>query len=174
VNRHEKHKTTAARRIQSVLFAAFFLAFLTTPVTAGEYAALKGVDGVNTVFDLSQGSPKVANIVFWAVNDVHQNESVRTLSNPPRTVVVFHGPSVKLISTERKWFNAEEAAEVDKFADTIRQMEKDGVTFEICDFAAKVMGVDPATIMPEIDHVGNGFVSVAGYQAQGYSVVRIP
>ena len=29
-------------------------------------------------------------------------------------------------------------------------------------------------ILPEVDRVGNGFVSVAGYQAQGYSVVKIP
>ena len=167
-------KNIAVYRILPILFALLFLVFLTTPVIAGDYAALKGVNGVNTVFDVSQGSPKVANIVFWAVKDVYQNESVRALPNPPRTVVVFHGPAVKLISSERKWFKPEEVAEVDKFADTIRQMKKDGVTFELCDYAAKVMGVDPATIMPEIDHVGNGFVSVAGYQAQGYSVVRIP
>jgi len=167
-------KNIAACHILSVLLTVLFLAFLTTPVIAGDYAALKGVNGVNTVFDVSQESPKVANIVFWAVRDVYQNESVSALPNPPRTVVVFHGPAVKLISTDRKGFKPEEVAEVDKFADTIRQMKKDGVTFEICDYAAKVMGVDPATIMPEIDHVGNGFVSVAGYQAQGYSVIRIP
>ena len=160
--------------ILSVLFAVLCLAFTTTPVIAGEYAALKNVNGVNTVFDVTQGSPKVANIVFWAVRDVYQNKSVSALPNPPRTVVVFHGPAVKLISTDRKWFKPEEVAEVDKFADTIRQMKKEGVTFEICDYAAKVMEVDPATIMPEIDHVGNGFVSVAGYQAQGYSAIRIP
>ena len=158
----------------SVIFVTLLLAFLTTPAIASEYAALKGVKGVNTVFDVTQASPKVANIIFWAVRDVYQNESVSTLPNPPNTVVVFHGPAVKLISTDRKGFKPEEVAEVDKFADTIRQMKKDGVTFEICDYAAKVMGVDPATIMPEIDHVGNGFISVAGYQAQGYAVVRIP
>ena len=167
-------KNLAFRHILSILIIVFSFAFLTTSVIAGEYAALKGVNGVNTVFDVSQGTPKVANIVFWAVRDVYQNKSVSTLPNPPRTVVVFHGPAVKLISTERKWFTPEEMAEVDKFADTIRQMKKDGVTFEICDYAVKVMGVNPATIMPEIDHVGNGFVSVAGYQTQGYSVIRIP
>jgi hypothetical protein len=37
-----------------------------------------------------------------------------------------------------------------------------------------VMGVDKATIMPEIDQVGNGFVSVIGYQMQGYALVSIP
>ena len=167
-------KKNALFHFLAVLLAGLILAFLATPVIAGDYAALKGVQGVNTVFDVSQGSPAVANIVFWAVKDVYQNESVRSLQNPPQTVVVFHGPSVKLISSDRKGFTAEEISEVDKFADTIRQMKKDGVTFEICDYAAKVMGVDPATIMPEIDHVGNGFISVAGYQAQGYAVVRIP
>ena len=167
-------KKSDAYNVLAALLVGLFITFLTTPVIAGQYAALKGVNGVNTVFDVSQGSPTVANIVFWAVKDVYQNESVRSLPNLPSTVVVFHGPSVKLISSDRKGFTSEEIAELDKFADTIRQMKKDGVTFEICDYAAKVMGVDPATIMPEVDHVGNGFVSVAGYQAQGYSVVRIP
>lgn len=167
-------KNIVSCRTPSILLAVLFFTSLTTPVTAGDYAALKGVDGIDTVFDVSQGSPEVANIVFLAVKDVYQNESVRALPNPPRTVVVFHGPAVKLISTDRKGFNPEAVVEVDKFADTVRQMKKNGVTLEICDYAAKVMGVDPTTIMPEIDHVDNGFVSVAGYQAQGYSVVRIP
>jgi len=37
-----------------------------------------------------------------------------------------------------------------------------------------VMEVDPKTVIPEIDLVDNGFVSVIGYQMQGYAVVRIP
>jgi uncharacterized protein len=35
------------------------------------------------------------------------------------------------------------------------------------------LDVDPATILPEVDPVGNGFISVVGYQAQGYSLVTI-
>ena len=105
--------------VLAALFVGLCITFLATPVIAGQYAALKGVNGVNTVFDVSQGSPKVANIVFWAVKDVYQNESVRSLPNLPSTVVVFHGPSVKLISSDRKGFTSEEIAELDKFADTI-------------------------------------------------------
>ncbi len=51
--------------------------------------------------------------------------------------------------------------------------EQDGVKMEVCLYAAKVLGVDPNSILPEIDHVGNGFISVVGYQAQGYSVVAV-
>jgi hypothetical protein len=39
-------------------------------------------------------------------------------------------------------------------------------------YAVKALG--PATLMPEIEQAGNGFISVAGYQAQGYSVVSVP
>jgi intracellular sulfur oxidation DsrE/DsrF family protein len=81
---------------------------------------------------------------------------------------------VKLLSTDRAPFNDAEWAEVENFQDTLRQMKKDGVKLEICLYAAKVMGVDKDTIIPEIDRVGNGFVSVIGYQMQGYAVVRIP
>jgi intracellular sulfur oxidation DsrE/DsrF family protein len=52
-------------------------------------------------------------------------------------------------------------------------MKKAGVKLEVCLYAVKALNVDPDTIMPEVDKVGNGFISVVGYQAQGYSVVTI-
>ena len=169
-----KEKKGAPLRILAVA-AVVLLTMLTTQAVAGGYdTALKGVKGVNVVFDVSLGNPKVANLVFWAVKNVYEDETVRALAAPPRVAVVFHGPAVKLISTDRTGFKAEEIAELDKFAGMIRQLKKDGVKLEVCDYALKVMGVDPATVMPEVDHVGNGFISVIGYQAQGYAVVRIP
>jgi hypothetical protein len=60
----KKIKNTNARRIKLVLLVAISWVFLTTPVVAAEYAALRGVDGVNTVFDVSQGSPKVGQPRF--------------------------------------------------------------------------------------------------------------
>jgi intracellular sulfur oxidation DsrE/DsrF family protein len=63
---------------------------------------------------------------------------------------------------------------IDKFQETIRQLKKEGVKLEVCLYAVEKMGLDPATVLPEIDRVGNGFISVLGYQAQGYSVITIP
>ncbi|NIQ96327.1 MAG: DsrE family protein, partial [Desulfuromonadales bacterium] len=81
---------------------------------------------------------------------------------------------VKMLSTDRSPFNGAEWAEVEKFQETLRQMKKDGVKLEVCLYAAQVLGVDAEKIIPEVDRVGNGFVSVVGYQRQGYAVVRIP
>jgi intracellular sulfur oxidation DsrE/DsrF family protein len=145
----------------------------TMPAVSGEYAALEGVKSIKTVFDVTHGSPRTANLVFWAVNNVNDDGSVRALSQPPQVAVVFHGPSVKMISTDQSGFKNVDHEELDKFAKTIRRMKASGVKFEVCDYALKVMGVDPKTVLPEVDHVPNGFISIAGYQAQGYSVITI-
>lgn len=156
------------------LVAAFsVVVVLTIPAISGEYAALQGVKSVKTVFDVSHGSPKTANIVFWAVNNVKDDSSVRALSQPPQVVVVFHGPAVKMISTDRSDFKQIDHEELDKFATTIRQMSANGVKFEVCDYALEVNGVDSKTVLKEVKHVPNGFISLAGYQAQGYSVITI-
>ena len=161
------------RHLLIILVAVLFSLLNVTPAVSGEYTALNGVKGIKAVFDVSLGSPQMANIVFWAVQDVYKNKSVLSLKEKPQLAVVFHGPAVKLISTSREGFKDADNEMLNKFADMIRQMKKDGVKLEVCDYALKVLGVDPAAILPEIDHVGNGFISVAGYQAQGYSVVTI-
>jgi len=146
-----------------------------TPAAAGGYDdALKGVKGVKAVYDVSLGSAKVANVVFWAVRNSYEDKSVQDLPEKPKVAVVFRGPAVGLLTGDGSNFSEEDRGEVEKFHGMLRQLKKDGVKLEVCLYAAKVMGIDPAAIMPEVEGVGNGFISVIGYQAQGYSVVRIP
>ena len=157
------------------LFLAVSVGLTSAPALAGGYDnSLKDVTGLKAVFDVSQGSAKVSNLVFWAIKNVYEDKTVQNLPEKTKLAVVFHGPAVKLISTVNDGLKKEEVMEKDKFQATLRQMKKDGVKLEVCLYAAKVMGVDPATIIPEIDRVGNGFISVIGYQTQGYSVVRVP
>lgn len=164
---------TIVRYFFAIMVATFTIALTAGPAAAEEYAALAGVQQVKAVFDVSVGSPQTANVVFWAVKNVYEDESVRALPKQPQVAVVFHGPAVKLISTDHRDFKDSDKEALAEFANMIRQMKKDGVKIEVCLYALKVLGVDPATILPEVDKVGNGFISVVGYQAQGYSVVTI-
>ena len=79
-----------------------------------------------------------------------------------------------LITTDRSNFPEKDFAQLDKLHEMIRQLKKDGVKLEVCQYAANVVGVDLSTILPEIDQVGNGFISTIGYQTQGYSLIRVP
>ena len=159
----------------SLIFLAILFILIVLPANAVGYnKALMFVNDYKAVFEFSQGDPKIANLIFWAVKNSYEVDEVKGLSGDKDIVVVFHGPVVKLLSTNKSPFNAAEWAEVEKFHETIRAMKKDGVTFEICLYAVKVLDVDEATIISEIDKVGNGFVSVIGYQMQDYAVVRVP
>lgn len=155
------------------LFITLLVALIASPAVSEEYNALKGVKKVKAVFDTSMGSAKFAPLVFWAVRNVYDDESVRMLPESPEVAVVFHGQAVKLISTDRDGYSDEEKKSLDEFAGMIKQMKQDGVKLEVCKYALKVLGVNPESILPEIDQVGNGFISVVGYQSQGYSVVTL-
>lgn len=146
-----------------------------SPAVADGYDdALKGIKGIRAIFDYSQGSPKMSNIIFGAVKDLYEDEATTSLPEKTQLVIVFQGPAVTLITTDRSNFAQKDFGELDKFHEMIRQLKRDGVKFEVCLYAANVVGVDPSTILPEIDPVGNGFISTIGYQAQGYSLVRVP
>lgn len=168
-----KPNQSALRMAGTALALVLFL-IGAMPALASDYAALNGVKGLDSVFNFSLGSPQMAAVVLPAIKGVYEDPSVRALPSPPSTVIVFHGGAVKLISTDRKGFEKGDQEALDKVAELIRQLKKDGVKMEVCMYAVKVLGVDPTTIMPEVDKVGNGFISVLGYQAQGYSVVTVP
>ena len=162
------------RRGSALLCSLALLAFTAVPALAGEYAALTGVKGLDSVFDVSVSSAAKAVVTFPAIRGVYLDQEVRGLPAAPRTVIVFHGGAVKLVSTETTGVDKADQESLDKVVAMIRQFKKDGVKLEVCMYAVKALDIDPATILPEVDKVGNGFISVLGYQAQGYSLVSIP
>jgi len=171
----KKNNKNLPQKLFAIFIMSLFVVLQFLPAAAGEYDnALKDVKGIKVIFNVSPGDPAFANIVFWAVRNVYQDEAVSTLKEKPQVAIVFHGPAIKLLSSDRSGFDMKDNTEIDTFQATLRQMKKEGVKLEVCLYAVKVFGLDPATIMPEIDQVGNGFISVAGYQAQGYTVVTIP
>ena len=157
-----------------ISIAAVGLAGHTKMASADYKNALSGVSQVKAIFDVSQDSAFKLNLVFWAVQDVYTDSTVKGLSKPPQAAVVFHGPAVKLLSTDKNHYKQQNQEEVKKFQDTLRKMKSEGVKVEVCQYALKVLKVDPKTVIPEVSQVGNGFVSIVGYQAQGYEVVVIP
>lgn len=147
--------------------------FFAVPAFAEEYEALKGLKGLNTVFDYANGSPEEALVFFLGIREVYQSHSVASLPEPSSNVIVFHNSAVKFLTTNRT-DDKEKNKTLDKVAEMIRQFSKDGVKMKICIYAVKLFGIDPDTILPEIEKVPNGFISISGYQAKGYSLIAIP
>ena len=153
------------------LFVAISLICVVPTVSGEEYIAMKGIKSVKAVFDERESIPK--NAAFH-LKGIHQTyKEMAAMKKNPVFVVVFIGPSVKLISKNREGFSPEDLKSLDEIANTISAMAKDGINFEMCLVAAKFFNVDPASVLPEIKGVGNGWIPIIGYQAQGYSLVPV-
>ena len=161
-----------SRMIIIGLFLFACLTFVTASQGYGEeYEALKGLKSIKAVFDVRIDNPKSAALHLKLVHDTYKDNKIMAVTKKPAFVVIFMGPSVRVISKKKEGFSPEEQKALDEIAATISEMSKDGIRLEICLFAAKVFNVDPASVLPGIKHVPNGWVSLIGYEAKGYSLV---
>ena len=159
------------RILVSIVVATVFMLAVVGSVSAATYEALAGVKSIKAIFDVRDSNVKSAAVHIKLIHDTYKDKSIMAVSKKPSFIVAFMGPSVKLISMNKQGFSMEDQKSMDEIAQTVQAMSKDGIKLEVCDFAAKVFGVDPASILPEIKHVPNGWVSLIGYQARGYSLV---
>lgn len=160
------------RKIVVLSIAAFFLVLSCLSfASAEEYDAMKGVNSVNAIFDMRDGNLQTAVIHLNLIHDTYKE--LVTMKKNPVFVVVFMASAVKLISSDHSGFSAEEQKSLKEIASIISRMSKAGIRVEVCLFAVKVFGVEPASILPEIERVGNGWISEIGYQARGYSLVPV-
>jgi intracellular sulfur oxidation DsrE/DsrF family protein len=128
---------------------------------------------VKAVFDFENGNPQAAVRRLQVINQTFNDKNIRAITKKPEFVVIFIGPAVKLTTKNRSGATAEDQKILDEFASTISDLSKNGIKFEICLIAVKGFGVEPSSILPEIRQVGNGWISLIGYQDSGYSLVPV-
>lgn len=153
------------------LFMAILLLGSVSTAFGEEYEGITSVKSAKIVFDERESNLKAAVLHLKLVHQTYKD--LAAMKKEPVFVVVFMGPSVKLVSKNREGFSAEDQKSLDEIATTVSAMSKDGIKSEICLVAVKVFNVDPASVLPEIKRVENGWISMAVHQAQGYSLVPV-
>lgn len=134
--------------------------------------ALEGVTTGKVAWDITVGeTPKL--VLFLKVIEETYDDLVRQ-GVTPDMVFTFHGPVMKLITTDHSGLDADEVAERQRIADLLgAMMARPGVRMEACAVAERLMKMEGAAYLPGIERVGNTFVSQIGYQAKGYAVIPI-
>jgi intracellular sulfur oxidation DsrE/DsrF family protein len=84
--------------------------------------------------------------MLGAIHETYKGKDIASVTSKPEFNVVFLGPAVKLITTVREGVSAEDHKMLDAIRDRISATAKDGIQLEICLFAARMFGVDPATL----------------------------
>ena len=137
-----------------------------------DQAALAGVETGRGVFLVDIGDSKKLNLYLKLIQGTYQNMQEQGVK--PDFVLVFIGPSVKYLSTSPS-AGVEEAAggvlmEIESSVEALASL---GVRQEVCAVATRVFGIDNSTILPDMKIVGDGFISLIGYQSQGYHLVPV-
>ena len=133
--------------------------------------ALRGVTKGKVIFDINMAEPKkmtlYLSVIKQTVDDlVRQNVE-------PDVILAFRGLSVRLISKNRDQMELTDFDHLDKIALQLAGLQKQGVRMEACSVATRLFKVDNSSLLDGIKPVGNTFVSLTGYQAQGYANIPI-
>ena len=134
-------------------------------------AALKGVEKGKVIFDINMIEAKKMTLYLMVINQTV--DDLKRQGVEPNVILAFRGLSVRLISKDREQMELTDFEHLDKIASQLADLQKKGVRMEACSVATRLFKVDNNSLLDGIKPVGNTFVSLTGYQAQGYANIPI-
>lgn len=133
--------------------------------------ALKGVTKGKVVFDINMAEAKKMTLYLSVIKQTV--EDLERQNVEPDVILAYRGLSVRLISKNREQMELTDYEYLDKIAAQLAELQQKGVRVEACSVATRLFKVDNQSLLDGIKPVGNTFVSLTGYQAQGYANIPI-
>jgi intracellular sulfur oxidation DsrE/DsrF family protein len=139
--------------------------------TANDAAALQGLKEVKLAFDVTADDAGRLVNVLNVIEETRVELARQGVT--PHIVVTFRGPATKLVQTDQTLMKPEDRAQAVAIAAKIKALSTaagiDGI--EQCSIAVRGAGTKPENVVPGITVVGNGWISLAAYQAKGYAYI---
>ena len=163
------------RTIAKSLF--FFLLLVCNVIQAeqsviNDQAALGDLKVGKGVFLVDIGEAKKLNFYLEVIQGTYKGMKEQGVE--PEFILVFIGPSVKYLSTSPSPETEQEAGGVLlEIESNVEALAALGVKQEVCAVATRVFGIDNKTLVAGLTPVGDGFISLIGYQSQGYHLVPV-
>ena len=133
--------------------------------------ALRGVDKGKVLFDINMTDAKKMTLYLAVIRETV--EDLKRQDVEPDVILAFRGLSVRLIAKDREQLELTDFEHLDRIAEQLADLRKQGVRMEACSVATRLFKIDNDSLLDGIKPVGNTFVSLTGYQAQGYANIPI-
>ena len=135
-------------------------------------AALADLGIGQAVFLIDIADAKKMNFYLEVIQGTFKRMQAQGVT--PDFVMVYIGPSVKYLSTSPDAkTEAGHGGVLMDIESNVAKLAALGIKQEICAVATEVFGIDNKTVFPDLNLVGDGFISLIGYQAQGYHLVPV-
>ncbi len=160
-------------RMSAVLALLILLGSFSVAVAeTNDAAALGDLKQGKGVFLVDIGEPGKLAFYLKAIAGTHQGMKAQGVT--PDFILVYIGPSVKYLSTnpdEDLVFEHNDALQ--SIAEAVAALDELGVRQEICAVATQAFAIDDEALLPALTLVGDGFISLIGWQSQGYHLVPV-
>lgn len=160
---------------RTIFFSLFLLAGLNAFSADAEISDKASLGNLKTgkgVFLVDIGDSKKLNFYLEVIQGTYKGMKAQNVE--PDFILVYIGPSVKYLTTTPSESVEKEAGDIMLDIETnVAALADLGVRQEICAVATRVFGIDNDSLVPGLTIVADGFVSLIGYQAQGYHLVPV-
>jgi len=147
--------------------------FLTTIVANAEplndKMALKGLTKVKFVVDVTVGDPELLLLRMDLLDTTYSQ--LLDAGVTPTIVVAFRGKASRFITKNTKYLPPEQQKYRLEMKTVLELFHELGFTIEQCGIAAASQKIDPKDFFPQVKMVQNTYISLIGYQNQGYAVL---
>lgn len=142
----------------------------TAPIN--DAAALQGVKDGKGVFLIDFSDAKKIAFYLEIIKGTHAGLTRQGVK--PSFVIVYIGPTVRFLTTAPDGeLELEQGDALKAIADRVKELDQLGVRQEICTIATRVFKVPNETVLPGLTLVGDGFISLIGWQTQGYKLIPL-
>ena len=144
---------------------------LTLPAQAQDKEALAGLQELKIAFDVTNGTGKFLLKDLEVIDETRQ--SLIKQGVKPEILIAFRGPATKLVQTDQTKIKTEDREIAKQIAAKIAELKSaQGITaIEQCSVAVRLSETKSEDVVPGITVVGNGWISLAAYQAKGYRYI---
>lgn len=158
--------------ILSMLIFAPLLSAQAATAPINDAAALQGVKEGKGVFLIDFNDPKKTAFYLEIIRGTHAGLIRQGVK--PHFVIVYIGPTVRFLSTRPDdELELEYGGALTAIAEQVKELHQLGVRQEICTIATRVYKVPNDTVLPGLTLVGDGFISLIGWQTQGYKLIPL-
>ncbi len=150
-----------------ILFLFFF-----SPVQASSYLhgpAINGQKTIKIIFDVNVGEPEKLLLRMRLIDQTFSE--LQEAGIIPLFVVAFRGKASRFITRGGLYLPEEDRPYKQKMRDWLKLFKEKGITLQQCIIAADLLQIDTKDFVSFVTPVRNAYISLAGYQSQGYSLI---
>ena len=131
--------------------------------------ALAGIRETKVYFDVNVGEPAKLLTRLQFIDTTYSQLVAAGVS--PRVVIGIRGQASNFFTKDSDYVLDTDLPAKKKIAARVDQFRALGFRIEQCRIAADLQEIDVADFLPKVEIVANGYVSMIGYQSQGYAFV---